>query len=197
METPTITDAMKNYLAVRTAACLTEDAAEGERTSPQLLQTMARTFLAAVNRVPLPHGFEQPPDVPKRTKYFGRTLLAAPGFYVAVRELVSAESSAVDKVVGHTQLHQREVERSELLAFVDDFERTFKDGVVEQSDVTLGQLVWVADFADASRNRGRERMRQAAEAASAAAQDGDRAKSELSDLVHHGLELGGEAASLA
>ena len=77
---PSITDAMKNYLAFRTAAALVHD--EGALSEPGALQLqgMARALLAAVNSAPLPAGMQPQPGQTKSTKGFGRELLAMPGF---------------------------------------------------------------------------------------------------------------------
>ena len=84
---PSITDAMKNYLAFATATSMVDDAnAQVPAASALELQGMARAVLAAINKVPLPEGFELPPGQPKATKAFGRELLASsPSFYDEVR----------------------------------------------------------------------------------------------------------------
>ena len=114
VEGPCITDAMKNYLAFRTAAAMIDDPSTSDvpPASPLELQGMARATLAAINRTPLPEGFELPAGQAKATKALGRALLAAPGFFAVVRASVLAEPGKLD--VGA------------LAVFVDEFERSFK-----------------------------------------------------------------------
>jgi len=173
---PCITDAMKNFLSFRTACSLVDDDAGSAAAEPLELQGMARATLAAINRVPLPAEFPLPAGQTKATKCFGRTLLSYPGFFDAVRDSVLATPKALDAAA--------------LAGFVDDFERSFKDGVVDEADVKLGEIVWTADYAAAARERGLARTEQAV--ASHADRDEASEKALLTQMVQSGLQRDGD-----
>ena len=135
----------------------------------------ARALLLGVNAVELPADetlqaeWAAAEGTPKKTRVFGRGLLAFPGFYAAVREHVLSSSP----------------ESNGLAEFVDGFHRSFIDGVVDEADVELGELVWAADFTEALRLRGVRRRERAAERAARSEEDSAR---ELAGLVQAGLE---------
>jgi hypothetical protein len=166
---PTISDALKNLLSLKLAARLTSDIP----ADPLVLQQAARCLLRAINaeheaRWPGVHGG-------KAVKACGRPLLTA-DFWAAARG--RAEATRPDAV------------STEALAeLLDDFERSFKDGVVEPSDVELGKLTWAEDYSAAVRENGVAR-RLAADATEADmardASDGQ-AEAQLSSLVRSGL----------
>lgn len=172
---PSIGDAMKNYVSLVLAEGLT--AAEG---APQLsaaaAQAMARSFLQAVNAAE--------PGAEKATRRpDGRALLARPGFFDAV------SAAVLDAAAASTAAGLRE----DFAAFLADFERSFKDGVVERADVELGELVWASDYASALRERGARRAERAAQAAAGAAAGQQQSQQELEALVR-GRMQGAERA---
>lgn len=159
----TIVAAMKNYLSLRLAEGLVGDGVnDAPPQSAAETQALARAILQAINALE--------PGAEKATRLHGRELLARPGFYAAVREAV---------------LQQPGLDGAAAASFVDDFERSFRDGVVDPADVELGELVWAVDYAAALRERGARRAQRAAEAA--AEGEGGQSQQQLEALVRGGL----------
>eukprot|EP00967_Tisochrysis_lutea_P158317 scaffold323284_cov41-Tisochrysis_lutea.AAC.1 len=171
-EGPCIAEAVQNFLSVLMASELS--GAEGvEHLSLPQLQNCARTFLQAVNTVPLPDGFS-PPDGVKASRVFGRSLLTTSGLWESVRDRCLRRDTPLDGLEG----------------FLHSFHRSFVDGVVEEHEVELGKLVWASDFAAVLHERGMER-RARAKARAEDAEDGmdatvtdvEQAHDELKELV--------------
>mmetsp|Transcript_49774 Transcript_49774/g.82591 ORF Transcript_49774/g.82591 Transcript_49774/m.82591 type:complete len:199 (+) Transcript_49774:141-737(+) len=164
---PSISDAAKNYISVRLAGNLVDDSLEDEQgTSASVLlkrsatdlQLFARAMLRAINAAPLPTKFLERQSAAggqsvKATRLFGRTLLADPAFWDIVC------TKALDFIA--------ELDREGLTMFLDDFSRSFTDGVVTREAVELGELVWSKNLTETLRLKASARHARARAASSA------------------------------
>lgn len=132
-------------------------------------QLFARALLQAINREPLPAGFDAAGE--KATRAYGRSLLVSSGFWPRVRERLASSNPPGD------------AER--FAAFLEAFEASFKDGVVSKADVELGELVWARDMSAVLRARGQARAK--ARAADAIASEDAASHAALHQLVSAGL----------